>query len=215
LCFWLRYLRCLLSACRFFMALGGEAAILRAGRNPLTSIQKERQRQKKGDAVIFGEFNGHPLVWRVLDLRQSRALIIAGDCVAKMAYNDKSFSVAWDKSALRNWLNVDFYNSAFTKSQRRRIIAAGSSAEKETEAHDSLFLLSIEEANKYFSGDTDRLAAFHGKPTAWWLISLDPEKRSVAVVCSDGRVGEPGHAGVFIGATNKSVGARPALWLTL
>jgi len=55
--------------------------------------------------VPFGEYN-----WRVLDVQDGRALLITEDVIDKRPYNTERAAVTWEISALRQYLNGEFYN---------------------------------------------------------------------------------------------------------
>lgn len=79
-------------------------------------------------------FKYEPLKWRVLDA--STGLVVCDSIIDSQAYNnyvlkadgyywgdsDKThYASNWEYSSLRAWLNDDFYNTAFSKTQQNRI----------------------------------------------------------------------------------------------
>ncbi|MDD6703594.1 MAG: DUF6273 domain-containing protein [Clostridiaceae bacterium] len=79
-------------------------------------------------------FKYEPLKWRVLDA--STGLVVCDSIIDSQAYNnymlyadgkywgDSSktyYASNWERSSLRDWLNKDFYNTAFSKAQQSRI----------------------------------------------------------------------------------------------
>ncbi len=94
------------------------------------------------------------------------ALVISDYALDNMKYNEQYVEITWEKSIIRKWLNETFINEAFTSEQRSRIIesriANNDNAKYNTrggnDTNDKLFLLSIEEANKYFNNDESRIA---------------------------------------------------------
>ena len=66
---------------------------------------------------------------------------------------------------LRGWLNGEFLNAAFTPEEQDRLrtatVAADANPEYKTnpgkDTQDKVFLLSIDEANRYFASDEDRV----------------------------------------------------------
>ena len=112
-----------------------------------------------GDAYSFGNIN-----WRVLDVQGDRALILTEDIVEKRAYNIERKDVTWESCSLRQYLNGEFYNR-FTTKNRARILPCTNSNENTVftsmtgknintsggaNTDDRIFLLSIDEAKKYF-----------------------------------------------------------------
>ena len=83
-----------------------------------------------------------------------------------MRYNEQYIDITWENSTIRKWLNETFINRAFTAEQRSKIIKScienrdnakwGTKGGNAT--RDKLFLLSIEEVEKYFKDDESRAA---------------------------------------------------------
>ncbi len=129
-------------------------------------------------------FKYEPIRWRVLD--PSAGLIIAETIIDSQAFNNyelyvdaeskqygnKSkdyYSNNYEHSSIRQWLNADFYNSAFSNTQKALIQTpsrenkAYSTSYSECNSNntsDKITLLSYAEANstKYFSSNEDRKA---------------------------------------------------------
>ena len=121
-----------------------------ARRNPFKNA-------KVGDYVKFGNYpqtsNGgvQPIEWQVLSKENNRMLVISRyglDC--KIFDSDSN---KWANSEIRKWLNGDFYNKAFTEQEKKSINLYNLSDVGTT---DNVFLLSKEEAEKYFSNNESR-----------------------------------------------------------
>jgi hypothetical protein len=112
------------------------------------------------------EFGGYD--WRVLDVRDGKALLITKAIVEVRAYHGKTGVVTWADCDLRGYLNGEFYES-FSPQDRQRIAETrnvnkenpwfwvtpeGGAAYEDTV--DKIFLLSIEEVVEHF-GDSGRL----------------------------------------------------------
>lgn len=127
-----------------------------------------------GEYITFGAYeqdndltNGaEPIRWRVLAQESDRMLLITEDVLDYIRYDDES-SARWDTSTLRQWLNGEFYEGAFSAEEQEKILTTaiteepnpvtGLSAEsKDTE--DNVFVLSVQEAAAYFQDEIDRLA---------------------------------------------------------
>jgi len=114
---------------------------------------------KMGDIIHFGEYN-----WRVLDIYGDTALLITEDIIEQRAYHSIETPVTWENCGLREYLNSEFYDR-FSQADKARIIAAanknpenqwyGTAGGKDT--RDKIFLLSLEEADKYFGDSGDYL----------------------------------------------------------
>ena len=181
--------------------------------------------------------NGKELIeWIVLDELDGTALLISKYALDCQEYHTAFSSVTWETSSLREWLNGTFLSAAFSEEERAMIPSVSVSADKNPSSNtspgnsttDQVFLLSITEADNYFSSDETRKCAptayaieqgawtnkeykVDGKATCWWwLRSLGTDSDNAAHVRSDGFIDDFGNA-VFY-----SDGAvRPALWVNL
>ncbi len=191
---------------------------------------------KTGDYVFFGAYdqdnnisNGkEDIEWLVLEVKDGKALVISKYALDCKQYNTSYTGVTWETCTLRKWLNSDFINVAFFADEKAMIPTVTVSADKNPDystnpgnaTQDQVFLLSITEANKYFSSDSARQC----KPTDyavangawasgncwWWLRSPGYNQDDAAFVDSGGDVSEYGN-GVIIGY----IAVRPALWIDL
>ena len=163
---------------------------------------------KKGDVVIFGSYeqdgdtgNGsEPLEWLVLDRDGNTLLLITLYAIEQMNFHDSLNTVTWETSAVRAWLNGDFILAAFSPSEAARIKTSDVIAEPNPEfpnspagndTADKVFLLSVQEANRYFEDNAARMCspteklvatgkftmskkpwyAKHAYACIWWLRS--------------------------------------------
>ena len=128
------------------------------------------------DTVIFGSYpqsdttgkRNDPIEWIVIERDDEKALLLSKyilDC--KSYHNNIGENATWETSSLRKWLNSTFYNKAFSKKEKDRIILADivnndrkpfinlgfnllSIAEGGNDTKDNVFCLSIDECKKYF-----------------------------------------------------------------
>lgn len=152
-------------------------------------------------------------------------------------YNTSNTDVTWESCSLRKWLNDDFLNEAFSKKEQSIIAKTDISADKNPEystnpgnaTTDKIFLLSITEAEKYFTTDESRKCA----PTAyaesqgawtlnhcktasgevtcrWWLRSPGETHGDAADVDNGGSVYCRGWS-----VDSGYACVRPALWINL
>ena len=188
-----------------------------------------------GGKVQFGQYpqgaNGEvqPLMWRVLAVKNGRALLITDKLIDYVEYNEKFAHVTWETCTLRKWMNSDFISKAFSSSQQAQIATVsnqnpnnpkyGTKGGKATQ--DRIFALSIDEAKKYFSSDADRKAYTtdyaHEKgydekdrSECWWLRSPGDNNYVAVYVRYDGGIYRDGS-----GVINFEVAVRPAFWLNL
>ena len=198
---------------------------------------------KVGDIVYFGTYeqdndtsNGKENIeWLVLAKKDNKILVISDKALDCQPYNTSDDYVTWEKCTLREWLNNDFINAAFSDDEKAMIptvtVSADSNLKYNTNpgntTKDKVFLLSIVEAEKYFTSDEARMCipteyvisnvstsdeyTKDGKATCWWrLRSPGAIQYYAAEVDFDGDVDEFG-----IDVDYDIGGVRPALWITI
>ncbi len=196
-----------------------------------------------GDIVTFGNYeqdgntgNGaEPIEWLVLDKKDDRMLVISRYGLDGQPYNTIDTAVTWETCTLRNWLNSEFYNTAFSDSEKASVITTTvenpNNARRGTQGgnatSDNVFCLSIDEANRYFASDEARAtkpteyAVSRGASTWtekdqfagncwWWLRSPGSTQSDAADVRKDGYVVDSGFY-VYDGR----FAVRPALWIAV
>lgn len=109
------------------------------------------------------EFAGRD--WLVLDIDEDkeRVLLLSKSSVGCDSYNDNPSSAKWRSSSIRKWLNTEFLEIFFSQEEREAIVSvvlenkdnSETKAVGGTKTKDKVFLLSIEEAEKYFSDEDD------------------------------------------------------------
>ncbi len=139
---------------------------------------KTEELLKVGDEIIFGEWeqdnntsNGtEPIEWVILDIQGDRALVISHYGLVQCRYAFHSNGQTWVNSSIRDTLNHDFYDSAFTAGEKEAILithvdensgqndpdhpaAAGRTGE---DTDDYIFILSYAEIMKYLPTPEER-----------------------------------------------------------
>ena len=183
-----------------------------------------------GDHFTFGRYpqgeNGEaqPIEWRVLDVKDGKALVISEKLLDCVPYHETETDVTWETCTLRQWMNRDFLSEAFSAGEQKKIASTGGNA-----AEDKIFALSKEEAEKYFHNDDDRTAApsdfvnhngtwvseydspSSGEKTGcWWLRSPGHYPHIAALVDYYGRIYLCGN---YVNSIDVAV--RPAMWILL
>ncbi len=124
-----------------------------------------------GDKINFGKYK-----WRVLDIKDSAALIITEDIVELRAYNNKPGDVIWADCELRKYLNGEFFHD-FTEEDKSKIISTtvvnSGNPWFDTmggdDTIDKIFLLSLDEVVcKYFGDSSENLRIPNGKYKYWF-----------------------------------------------
>ena len=195
---------------------------------------------KVGDIVEYGKFydivddeiKRVPIKWQVLDRLNGYALLITDYIIKTMPYNYSWSPTNWEKSNIRVWLNNDFYDIAFNDEEKKYIQKViientGNYAYNINfpyQTNDHVFLLSIEEARKYYKTSEaymslgtqyaireglwiSRYSSSVGY-SVWWLRSPGRTWSSAAIVHAAGGIGFGGD-----GVATRGNGVRPCIWV--
>ncbi len=197
-----------------------------------SNIKKKRKQLMLGSYYINDDKTKEPLLWDILEEKDGKALIISQKII--YAKNYGSGTSKYDSSLVRNWINNDFYNVAFSENEKKRILitsvdnSASSTGETSNafacnNTTDKMFLLSVSEVGTYYIGDRDRkaegtpYAIQHGlyepkvlddKSSVWWLRSPFPFSTYAYQINSSGMI-------VNSHISSQSCGIRPACWVIL
>lgn len=183
----------------------------------------EKENPRNYEVINFGRYmqdkygkEFSSLSWRVLEKRGDLALLVTEKVIDVIQFSalDKN---DWVTSDLRKWLNTEFTDCAFNDKEKAEIC--------ESPTGEKVFLLSIEDYEKYFTNSADartvhtdyskRKAYGHGNPSYafWWLRTANPiggwgEGGDVYVfhVCANGKI-NPFKRGQY------EDGVRPAIWV--
>lgn len=172
-----------------------------------------------GDVVEFGSYeqdgdtsNGkEPIEWRVLAVEGNRAYVVSQKALDAHVFNeDEEDGNDWSSSGLKKWLENDFASQAFTSDEIKAIDGTPT-------------LLSVDEVNKYFMSDNDRICmptqqavnngAYKDEGNGacnWWLRSRGDDSDHAAYVFAAGFMFSDGE---YVYCPILAV--RPALWVNL
>ncbi|MCR5769056.1 MAG: DUF6273 domain-containing protein [Lachnospiraceae bacterium] len=150
-----------------------EAASIKTGdsvEDKITDISKA----KKGDIITFGSYeqdnnteNGkEPIKWIVLSRTDTELFVLSKYGLDIHTYNDEEVDVTWKDCSLRKWLNSEFYDAAFSSSEKGQIKKTKLKNSKNPKyktkggksTKDKVFVLSLEEA-------TNKSYGFKSSPT--------------------------------------------------
>lgn len=193
--------------------------------------KEELKNANIGDTVIFGNYTykdsyhnrdreNRDMEWIVIDKKDKKLLIISKYILKKSGYFGQICDVPWKYCSIRGWLNKDFIKSAFTKEERGMIIKIKVRNKKNEKygtgdgraTKDRVFLLSLDEADKYFSLNEERKANYiDGYCGWWWLRSRGSTGLSGQNTYVDSQ-GSVNYEGEFV---SESLGIRPALWVDI
>ncbi len=194
----------------------------------MSTIQEDASKNFKiADYIQFGNYpqtlhgDIKPIEWQILLIEDNKMFVISKYGLEAKRFDGSSND--WKKSEIRQWLNDYFYNKAFNFQEKKYIKPFNLS---DVGTIDKIFLLSQEEAEKYFSNNKARkckstgYAKKNGAWVAdsswgdnagyswWWLRSPCPiGTNDVYFVFYSGRLGNCNSV-----CDNRGV-VRPALWI--
>ncbi|MBO7515967.1 MAG: hypothetical protein J6T47_10130, partial [Lachnospiraceae bacterium] len=197
---------------------------------------EQLKKAKIGEYITFGSYeqdynliNGPEAIeWLVLEKEDDRMFVISRYGLEMQLYHPELVDVTWEMCSLREWLNSSFYDTAFAAKEKRMVLRSVVKAEKNPEydtpagndTTDKVFLLSIDEANRYFTDDSTRV--LRGTPYCiahaekdydgncfWWLRSPGEIPMKAANVDYEGATCEFGNT-IWL-----EMAVRPAMWITL
>lgn len=222
------------------LASAGEELSIAPNNTPTFSISPAADlcNAQVGDVVSYGHYeqddnlnNGAETIqWIVLAQSGGKLLLISKNCLECSPYNRSYAAVTWETCTLRGWLNETFLQSAFNSAEQNAIAYTtlrnvsnstyGSDAGRDTV--DRIFLLSYDEAVRYFNSDSARTAQStkHAKNAGtyvsgygnswWWLRGPGEFTKYAALVGTEGNANNGGN---YVDRITGAV--RPAMWLTV
>lgn len=195
---------------------------------------------KAGDRVYLGRWEqndytgdgAEKIRWIVLDVQGSKLFLLSEKALACLPFNKKSDGTAWAGCSLRMWLNNDFYNSAFSKDEKKGI---KTTQVEDTREHtyyevdtasrfsgtceDKVFLLSYLEARELLSQqdaycemtavvskhkNRPKVEKSNGRSSCiWWLRTSAYKKNAMTIMFGSFSTAYEHHPQVCV---------RPALW---
>ena len=207
---------------------------------------------RTGDIITFGRYeqdndlsNGpEPIEWLVLGKEDDCILVTSLYGLECRPFNTEWKNVSWDLCTLRAWLNKDFLTTAFTADEQAMIptvkadegrnpqynetsIAISRNTDKKYiflhSSWSKVFLLSIEEAEEYFSSDEARRCELtlyakaqgnypaSGNNSCWWWLRSPGRYADFTAL-----VGREGAVDMYGGTVITSFPAvRPAMWINV
>ncbi|MBO4927877.1 MAG: hypothetical protein J5379_06480 [Clostridiales bacterium] len=187
--------------------------------------KSKKTRARIGDEVTFGTYKDEEIQWIVLDKNDDGVLLLS-KYVLDGHEIDFYRDVTWEECSMRAWLNDEFLNEAFSSGEQNRILTTrvvnqdnpytGTPGGNDTD--DKVFLLSVDEVEKYVRRIPDRLGqttryaetVTYATITHWWLRSRGDNIFYYCVIDLNGTVSYRDGT-VDIG----NFGVRPAIWVDL
>ena len=162
-----------------------------------------------------------PIEWQILTKRGNKTLLLSRYGLETKRFDEHSFNHRsdWENSEIRQWLNTDFYNQAFTTQEKKYI---------EPFEGDNVFLLSFREANTYFRCDMEKQCKAteyavkngayvdKGDPRLkgnclWWSRTPNLDYYTSSAICFN----IDGSDNFRINVNNNDIVVRPAIWINL
>lgn len=191
-----------------------------------------------GTSVFFGTYeqdnntsNGaEDIEWIVLENDSDKMMLISKYVLDGKDYNDEYGEFTWETCGLRTWLNEVFLTTAFNEKEKTTVCEtlisnpdnATWGTEGGNDTTDKVFLLSIDEVNKYFPteeshlttgtayGNTIMTTASDSEYRFWWLRSPGKVSANAAYVHADGRLVDVGNV-----VNVMCFGVRPVIYVKI
>ena len=180
-----------------------------------------------GDIVEFGRYyiddedELTPIHWRILRIKNGKALLVSCMALNGMPFNTDTSTALWRDCSLRKWLNGEFCETAFSEREREMLLPTSVFTEGSGKTTDSVYLLTREDSLELFHGNQDRVCI----PTAyakvcgaypssnpnvlehcwWWLRTRSRNPKHGCVI------GYDGSARTYAYIADDCVGVRPAI----
>ena len=182
-----------------------------------------------GDIVSFSSIEEKEIEWKILTIDGEGALITSCYGVSLHAFNNNPSPSTWRTCSLRTWLNHDFLCSSFSDKEQEKIHSIVLAEEKseisfsDDQETDKVFILSEEEAERYFSKQADRVLLYNDSLSGtwsfsnglmttcrWWMRGKthDIDGRHCAPICD-----HDGSFGGYQTANSQRMAVRPAMWV--
>lgn len=118
-----------------------------------------------GDIVPFGyyeqdndEVNGKESIeWYVLDASEEEMTLLAVNILDALAFSSEQKVVTWKDSEMRQWLNEEFYQTAFDSAEQADMLTTVVENDNGEDTEDKVYLLSHREFLAYFGVSADAL----------------------------------------------------------
>lgn len=186
---------------------------------------------KAGQIYVMGTYGGEKIQWRVLKIKGKKALLFSEKGLESKVYHGELCDITWEQCDLRQWLNEEFVNIAFSPEEKDRLVKTEvknpKNLEYETDGgnstKDQVFLLCIDEVREYFKTDEERICypTEYAKKQGvwvkegdgsciWWIRSPGSLSGSAAKVIDTGFVDGKGS-----NVNHNFFAVRPAAWINL
>ena len=157
-----------------------------------------------GDRFGFGNYNGMPIRWRVINREDNKIMAITDEIICKREYHHNTLTNKWSECDLRNWLNEEFFATAFDAGEKELIVTTKVITSGCDETKDKVFLLSNEEVDLIF-----KQSGLSLRTSSWWWLRTPGGNNTHAGVVLVGNSSEEINSNV----DNKDGAVCPVIWI--
>ena len=173
--------------------------------------EKEEEYKEYSTVTVGG------IEWYVIATEGNQSLLLSKDVLEKKAFNDEETAVTWETCTLRAYLNGEFYDS-LSDTAKAKIVEVTNTTKASSygisggnDTQDKVFILSVEEAEKYVVNSNAAIGYDADGNAAWWSLRNLGEAVDVQTdVKVDGTIDYHGPSN---GVANADAGVRPAIWV--
>ena len=188
-----------------------------------------------GSCPVSPDGRKAPVLWKKIAESDGKILLISEMCIDVLPYEEKGTSVTWEECSLRKYLNTVMLDEMFSEEEQRLITETKNENPDNTYFHakggepsaggrettDQIFLLSADEAEKYFTEGRNKAARLTEyasskchesvsdvNSVSYWLRGPGMRQNLAVYVRPDGAVE---HTGYHTDCRDFAV--RPAIWV--
>ena len=189
--------------------------------------QSDLSNARKGDFVYFGSYEQNdkddgtePIKWKVIDRDDDYLLLFSVYTLDYQRYHEIQDRTTWADSDIRQWLNEDFFEEAFSEEEREKIVPVTNENDDYRGGEDTddlVFLLSISQiqclgsAKSMITSPTtyaaNKGAAHNRNGNGWYWLRTATAKAKASFVAGVGGFDVKGYPITYGG------GIRPAIWV--
>lgn len=197
------------SAYQIYMGIPDYSDVQEKLNSPEIIYARRQMDYQAGALVKFGNYYGE-ITWIILEQKDDRVMMISKDVLDFQPYHEynynKTVSAVWNASSIKNWLNTEFLEHAFSNAEQDAIINTGIGR---------VFLLSRNEleSHKKFLDEEPKFTQHAAELRQKWNQFIDPtdwllrNETSTEVLYT---------RTVYVSSdVHKTAGIRPAIWLPL
>lgn len=148
---------------------------------------------KVGDFTRYGYYDGAPVVWKVVDVKNTQKKLMSWYVLDVKPFNVKENRRAdWQHCSIRKWLNDVFLSTAFNMEEQGKLQAV----ERRKNVFDKVFLLNKNEVELYFDSINDRCCLptknlskrngyYESRDNAYWIDTENNDSELVRIFGRD------------------------------